>query len=69
MRTQDLTNTAKFTKLSLRDSFYLDMWGGATFDVAVRFLHECTWGRLETLREKVLGVLFQMLLRGANDKS
>ena len=42
------------------------MWGGATFDVALRFLHECPWQRLEMLREKVPNVPFQMLLRGAN---
>jgi pyruvate carboxylase len=44
----------------------LEMWGGATFDVAMRFLHECPWERLETLREKIPNIPFQMLLRGAN---
>jgi pyruvate carboxylase len=39
---------------------------GATFDVAMRFLHECPWKRLESLREKTPDVPFQMLLRGAN---
>ena len=39
---------------------------GATFDVAMRFLHECPWARLESLRETVPDVPFQMLLRGAN---
>ena len=39
---------------------------GATFDVAMRFLHECPWKRLESLREKVPDIPFQMLLRGAN---
>jgi pyruvate carboxylase len=42
------------------------MWGGATFDVALRFLHECPWDRLSRLREQVPDVPFQMLLRGAN---
>ena len=42
------------------------MWGGATFDVAMRFLHECPWERLEKLREAIPHVPFQMLLRGAN---
>ena len=42
------------------------MWGGATFDVAYRFLKENPWERLETLREKIPNILFQMLLRGAN---
>ncbi len=42
------------------------MWGGATFDVAMRFLKECPWERLEKLRAKIPNILFQMLLRGAN---
>lgn len=42
------------------------VWGGATYDVAMRFLHECPWERLEKLREAVPDVPFQMLLRGAN---
>ncbi len=46
--------------------FALEMWGGATFDVALRFLRECPWERLEELRELVPNVPFQMLLRGAN---
>lgn len=44
----------------------LEMWGGATFDVAMRFLHECPWERLEALRTRIPHVPFQMLLRGAN---
>jgi pyruvate carboxylase len=44
----------------------IEMWGGATFDVAMRFLHECPWERLESLREKIPNIPFQMLLRGAN---
>lgn len=39
---------------------------GATFDVAMRFLHECPWERLEEMRKLVPNVPFQMLLRGAN---
>ena len=42
------------------------MWGGATFDVALRFLHEDPWQRLRALRERIPNVCFQMLLRGAN---
>ncbi len=42
------------------------MWGGATFDVAYRFLHESPWERLRLLREKIPNIPFQMLLRGAN---
>ena len=59
MRTQDLTNTSNFAKLSLRDAFYLEIWGGATFDVAMHFLHECTWKLLVTLKEKVPYVRFR----------
>jgi pyruvate carboxylase len=66
MRTQELTRCAAETNEALMNAFSLEMWGGATFDVAMRFLHECPWKRLETLREKVPDVPFQMLLRGAN---
>ena len=41
--TQDITNAANFTNLALRDTFSLKMWGGATFGVPMRFLHECPW--------------------------
>ena len=50
----------------LRDCFSLEMWGGATFDVAYRFLHESPWERLRLLREKIPNIPFQMLLRGSN---
>ena len=44
-------------------------WGGATFDVALRFLYECPWDRLLRLREAIPNIPFQMLLRGANGVS
>ena len=44
----------------------VENWGGATFDVAMRFLHECPWERLEVLRDQIPNIPFQMLLRGAN---
>jgi pyruvate carboxylase len=66
MRTNELTRCADATNTALANAFSLEMWGGATFDVAMRFLHECPWRRLETLREKVPDIPFQMLLRGAN---
>jgi pyruvate carboxylase len=50
----------------LRDCFSLEMWGGATFDVAYRYLHEDPWERLDLLRKKIPNILFQMLLRGSN---
>ena len=46
--------------------FSLEMWGGATFDVSLRFLHECPWERLQLLRKAVPNILFQMLFRGSN---
>jgi pyruvate carboxylase len=46
--------------------FSLEMWGGATFDTAMRFLNEDPWQRLRVLRERVPNICFQMLLRGAN---
>ena len=66
MRTCELTNASKFTNISLRDPFFLKMRSGATFDSAIHFLHGCTWERLETVREKVTEIPFQILLRGAN---
>jgi pyruvate carboxylase len=48
------------------DLFSLEMWGGATFDTAMRFLKESPWGRLAELRERIPNILFQMLLRAAN---
>ena len=46
--------------------FSIEMWGGATFDTAMRFLKEDPWERLIQLREKIPNILFQMLLRGSN---
>lgn len=66
VRTSDLLRAAPYTNAALSKAFSLEMWGGATFDVAMRFLHECPWERLEKLRETAPNVPFQMLLRGAN---
>ena len=66
MRTRDLLASAPFTAEALASAYSLEMWGGATFDVSLRFLHECPWQRLEKLREAVPNIPFQMLLRGAN---
>ncbi len=46
--------------------FSLELWGGATFDVSMRFLHECPWKRLQHLREAIPNIMFQMLFRGSN---
>ncbi len=66
VRTIDLVAIAPATAHALAGCYSLEMWGGATFDVALRFLRECPWDRLERLRELVPNVPFQMLLRGAN---
>lgn len=66
VRTIDLANIAPTTSYALNGAFSLECWGGATFDVAYRFLHEDPWARLRKLRELVPNIPFQMLLRGAN---
>ncbi|MCL2761034.1 MAG: pyruvate carboxylase [Desulfuromonadales bacterium] len=66
VRTYDLLNIAEPTSYLASDMFSLEMWGGATFDVAMRFLKEDPWQRLHKLSEKIPNILFQMLLRGAN---
>ena len=66
MRTRDMLKGAEGTGEILADCFSLEMWGGATFDTAFRFLHEDPWERLEMLRKKIPNIPFQMLLRGAN---
>ncbi|MEG1240221.1 MAG: pyruvate carboxylase [Oscillospiraceae bacterium] len=66
MRTRDMLKAADGTAEILQDCFSLEMWGGATFDVAYRFLHESPWERLDFLRKKIPNIPFQMLLRGAN---
>ena len=66
VRTMDLAKVAPATSHALASAYSLEMWGGATFDVALRFLRECPWDRLDHLRELVPNIPFQMLLRGAN---
>lgn len=67
MRTIDMMNVAEsFAKNHGADLFSMEVWGGATFDVALRFLKECPWKRLELLRAAMPNVLLQMLLRGSN---
>ena len=66
VRTRDMVKAAEGTAEILNDCFSLEMWGGATFDVAYRFLHESPWERLDLLRAKIPNIPFQMLLRGAN---
>ena len=66
VRTADMLAIAPAVARRTAELFSLEMWGGATFDTAMRFLNEDPWLRLRTLREKVPNICFQMLLRGAN---
>ncbi len=65
-RTYDLDRIAEATSYLGGGLFSLEMWGGATFDVTMRFLREDPWERLDRLRAKIPNILFQMLLRGSN---
>ncbi|RUL55939.1 pyruvate carboxylase [Lysinibacillus antri] len=66
VRSQDMFQIADYNARMLNNFFSFELWGGATFDVAYRFLKEDPWARLQTLRKQMPNVLFQMLLRGAN---
>ncbi|MGX0563664.1 pyruvate carboxylase [Staphylococcus schleiferi] len=66
VRTHDLLKIAPETANVMKDNFSLEMWGGATFDVAYNFLKENPWERLSKLRKAIPNVLFQMLLRASN---
>ncbi|HMQ47003.1 MAG TPA: pyruvate carboxylase [Saprospiraceae bacterium] len=67
MRTYDMIQVAEsFAWHHAQDIFSMEVWGGATFDVALRFLKECPWERLELLRKAIPNICFQMLLRGSN---
>lgn len=66
VRTFDLVRIAEAYAHNHPELFSLEMWGGATFDTALRFLGESPWDRLGRLRERIPNILFQMLLRSAN---
>ncbi|MCI0465829.1 MAG: pyruvate carboxylase [Beijerinckiaceae bacterium] len=66
MRTKDIVAAAGVYAKGLPQLLSLECWGGATFDVAMRFLSEDPWERIELIRERVPNILTQMLLRGAN---
>ena len=66
MRSFDMLRVAEAVAHRTPQLFSLEMWGGATFDTAMRFLNECPWERLRRLREKVPNICFQMLFRGSN---
>ncbi len=66
LRTNDMMKVAAATAGKLPNLFSFECWGGATFDVAYRFLDESPWDRLQQFRIKAPNILLQMLLRGAN---
>ena len=70
MRTHDMLGCADFIAHHLGDAreglFSMEMWGGATFDTAMRFLSEDPWERLRILRKHIPNICFQMLFRGSN---
>ncbi|MBN2905695.1 MAG: pyruvate carboxylase [Rhodobacteraceae bacterium] len=66
MRSIDMITAAPAYAHNLSQLFSVECWGGATFDVAYRFLQECPWQRLRDLRAAMPNVMTQMLLRGSN---
>ena len=66
IRSKDILDIAEPTAKLLPDLFSMEMWGGATFDVAYRFLKEDPWERLINFRQKAPNILLQMLLRASN---
>ena len=66
VRTYDMVRIADATARLAPELFSIEMWGGATFDVAMRFLHEDPWQRIAELKKRIPNILFQMLLRGSN---
>ncbi|MEM9319196.1 MAG: pyruvate carboxylase [Pseudomonadota bacterium] len=66
MRSFDMINVAPAYAANLPELFSVECWGGATFDVAYRFLQECPWQRLRDIRAKMPNILTQMLLRASN---
>ena len=65
-RTYDMMAIANYVSHNLSGLYSLEMWGGATFDVSMRFLLEDPWQRLSMLRQAIPNILFQMLLRASN---
>ncbi len=66
IRTYDMLAIADATARMQSGLFSIEMWGGATFDTAMRFLQEDPWDRLVRLRQRIPNILFQMLLRASN---
>ncbi|KAL5287229.1 PC family protein [Megaselia abdita] len=66
IRSNDLLKISPYVAHKFSNLYSMENWGGATFDVALRFLHECPWERLEDMRKAIPNIPFQMLLRGTN---
>jgi pyruvate carboxylase len=66
MRSIDMIKVAPAYAANMSQLFSVECWGGATFDVAYRFLQECPWQRLRDLRERMPNLMTQMLLRASN---
>jgi pyruvate carboxylase len=66
LRTYDMMKVASAFAQAFPQTFSMEVWGGATFDVCMRFLYEDPWRRLQLIRQAIPNILLQMLLRGAN---
>lgn len=66
VRSRDILAVAEGYAHNHPELFSMEVWGGATFDVALRFLHECPWTRLQEIRKAMPNILLQMLFRGYN---
>jgi pyruvate carboxylase len=66
VRTKDIMAVAEGYARNNPQLFSMEVWGGATFDVSMRFLHECPWRRLQQIRAAMPNLLLQMLFRGSN---
>ena len=66
VRTIDMLRVASSFAQQFPNTFSMEVWGGATFDVCMRFLYEDPWKRLQLLRKAIPNIMLQMLLRGAN---
>lgn len=66
IRSYDMLKVAESFAKNHPETFSMEVWGGATFDVCLRFLQENPWRRLERLRNRMPNILFQMLIRGSN---
>ena len=66
LRGYDMLAVAEAVAQRTPNLFSMEMWGGATFDTSMRFLHEDPWQRLRELRQRIPNICFQMLFRGSN---